>query len=205
MEHGRVVSPRFIGRDRVRRIFGHRIDPETLRQARDAIAMAHPYRIAAARLPHAVEQGAGFQDLDIRPAEFGRVSALDLAAKLLTQGLLAVADGEDRNAACENFRWRARASRFGNRRRAAGQDHRLRLQPREGFARLRERVDFAVDTRLAHAPRDQLRDLRAEVDDEDEVMGHGASCGAKSAGAQWCGERAEISTPPGLDRPGIGV
>ena len=35
-------------------------------------------------------------------------------------------------------------------------------------------MDFAIDAGLAHAPGDQLRDLRAEVDDEDEVMAHGA-------------------------------
>ena len=35
-------------------------------------------------------------------------------------------------------------------------------------------MDFAIDAGLAHAPGDQLRDLRAEVDDEDEVMVHGA-------------------------------
>ena len=70
MEHGRVVAALFVGRDRVRRVLRHRIDPEAFRQARDAIAMAHPHRIAAARSPHAVEQGAGFEDLDIRPAEF---------------------------------------------------------------------------------------------------------------------------------------
>src|ERR1700722_16457109 len=46
-------------------------------------------------------------------------------------------------------------------------------------------MDFAIDSRLAHTPGDQLRDLRAEVDDEDEVMGHAASCGAKSDGGQW--------------------
>ncbi len=33
-------------------------------------------------------------------------------------------------------------------------------------------MDFAIDAGLAHAPRDQLRDLRAEIDDEDEVMAH---------------------------------
>ena len=185
MEHGRVVAARFIGRDRVRRVLRHRIDPEAFRQARHAVAVAHPHRIAAARSPHAVEQGAGFEDLDVRPAEFGGVTALDLAAQLLAQGLLAVADGENRNAAFEDFRRRARAPGFGNRRRPAGQNHRFWLQPRERFARFRERVDFAIDARLAHAPRDQLRDLRAEVDDEDEVMAHAASCGAKSGRAQW--------------------
>ena len=35
--------------------------------------------------------------------------------------------------------------------------------------RHRARHDLAVDVRLAHAPRDQLRVLRPEVDDEDEV------------------------------------
>ena len=83
MEHGRVVAALFVGRDRVRRVLRHGIDPKAFRQARDAIAVAHPHRIAPARLPHAVEQGAGFEDLDIRPAEFGRVPALDLAAELL--------------------------------------------------------------------------------------------------------------------------
>ena len=35
--------------------------------------------------------------------------------------------------------------------------------------RHRARHDLGVDVRLAHAPRDQLRVLRAEVDDENEV------------------------------------
>ena len=83
MEHRRVVAALFVGRDRVRRVLRHGIDPEAFRQARDAIAMAHPHRIAAARSPHAVEQSARFEDLDIRPAEFGRVAALHLAAELL--------------------------------------------------------------------------------------------------------------------------
>ena len=83
VEHGRVVAARLVGGDRVRRILRHRIDAEALGQARHAVAVAHPHRIAAARSPHAVEQGAEFEDLDIRPAEFRRVAALDLAAELL--------------------------------------------------------------------------------------------------------------------------
>ena len=30
-----------------------------------------------------------------------------------------------------------------------------------------ERHDLRIDARLAHAPRDELRDLTAEIDDED--------------------------------------
>ena len=46
---------------------------------------------------------------------------------------------------------------FGLRRQHLGERHRARH-------------DLGVDVRLAHAPRDQLRVLRAEVDDEDEVV-----------------------------------
>jgi hypothetical protein len=33
-------------------------------------------------------------------------------------------------------------------------------------------MDFAVDARLAHAPRNQLRVLRAEIEDEDLFVLH---------------------------------
>ena len=85
VEHRRVIAALLIRRDGVGRVLRHRIDPEAFRQARHAVAMAHPDRIAPARPPHAVEQGAGFEDLDIRPAEFRRVAALHLAAELLAQ------------------------------------------------------------------------------------------------------------------------
>ena len=83
MEHRGVVAPLLVGRDRVRRVLRHGIDPETFGQARDAIAVAHPHGIPAARSPHALEQGARFEDLDICAAELGRVAALHLAAELL--------------------------------------------------------------------------------------------------------------------------
>ena len=173
MEHGRVIPPSFVSRDRVGRVLRHGIDPEALRQTCHAIAVAHPDRVAPARSPHALKQSTGLEDLDIRAAEFGRMPAFDLAAKLLAQGLLAVANGKDWDAALEDFLRRAGAARLRNRRRPAGQDRGLGLEPRERFGRLRERVDLAIDACLAHAPRDQLRDLRAEVDDEDRVVAHG--------------------------------
>ena len=112
MEHRRVIAARFVGGDGVGRILRHRIDAETVGQPGHAVAVAHPHRIAPARPPHAVEQRGGREDLDVGPAEFRRVAALDLAAELLAQGLLAVADGEDRNAALEDLHRRARAARL---------------------------------------------------------------------------------------------
>ena len=100
------------------------------------------------------------------------MAALDPAAELLAKRLLAVADGEDRNAAVEDRLGRARAAGLRNRGRPAGENDRLRLQPIERLARLGERVDLAIDPGLAHAPRDELGDLGAEIDDEDEVVMH---------------------------------
>ena len=45
---------------------------------------------------------------------------------------------------------------------------------REGFLRLLIRHDFGIDLFLAHPPRDQLGHLRAEIDDQNFIVGgHG--------------------------------
>ena len=51
------------------------------------------------------------------------------------------------------------------------------------------RHDLAVDARLAHASRDQLRVLRAEVDDEDGALGGLGLLGQRvfSVGMAWAG------------------
>ena len=41
---------------------------------------------------------------------------------------------------------------------------------REGLLGRLERHDLGIDALLAHAPRDQLRHLAAEIDDEDLVV-----------------------------------
>ena len=136
VEHRGVVAALFVRRDRVGRVLRHGVDAEALRKPRHPVAVAHPHRIAPARLPDALEQGAARDDLDVGAAEFRRMPALDLAAELLCERLLAVADGEDRNAALEDRLGRARAAGFRNRGRPAGEDHRLRLQPANASAAL---------------------------------------------------------------------
>ena len=49
-------------------------------------------------------------------------------------------------------------------------------------------MDLAIDAGLAHPARDQLRHLRAEVDDEDDVMLHAVPL-AESAIARNAGLR----------------
>ena len=65
-----------------------------------------------------------------------------------------------------------RAGRAGLRDRAgaAGEDHRLGADLGEGLFRALERRDLAIDAGLAYAPRDELRHLRAEIDDERLVV-----------------------------------
>ncbi len=184
VEHGGVVAPLLVRRDRIGRVLGHGVDAETLRELRYPVAMAHPHRIAPAGFPHALEQGAAFDDLDIGAAEFRRMPALDLAAELFGERLLAVADGENRHGRLEDFFRRARAARFRRRGRPARQDHRLRLQPLKRLGGSREGMDLAIDAGLAHAARDQLRHLRAEVHDEDGIMLHDVPFGRKRGGAQ---------------------
>ncbi len=106
------------------------------------------------------------------------MAAFDLAAKLGAQRLLAIADAKDRHARLKHRLRGARRVLVQHRSRAAREDHAFRLQLGEGFCRRLERVDFAIDTGLAHAPRNQLRDLAAEINDEDGlVLAHGEPLG----------------------------
>src|SRR5262249_58521114 len=74
----------------------------------------------------------------------------------------------------------ARAAVAVHRRRPAGEDDGLGFQlPERGFG-LRVGHDLAITLPLAHAPRNELRPLRAEVDDKDFVV-HTSAPNPKSA------------------------
>ena len=129
--------------------------------------MAHPHLVLLADFPQTVEQRRGRDDVDEGAAELLLVGGHDLAAQLLVERLLAVADAEQRQAAVEHHLRRARAIGSRDRCRTAREDHALRLQPLECVLGGVERRDLAIDAGFAHAARDQLRHLAAEVDDED--------------------------------------
>ncbi len=143
---------------------------ETLRQLGDAVAVAHPDRIALALLPHALEQRRVLGDQHLGAAELAMMPALDLAAELVRHRLLAVADAEDRHAGVEQFLGGERRVLVEHRGRPAGQDHRLRLHPGEGLGRLLVRHDLGIDLLFAHPARNELRHLGAEIDDENLVV-----------------------------------
>ena len=106
---------------------------------------------------------------------------------------------------------RCRAPRRRRPTRPAGQDDRLRTREhlRDGH---RVGHDLGVDPRLPHPPRDQLRVLRPEVDDEDEVMvrqvGHSVALRRRAAETQSYRWSLLMASPAGssrarLDEPGL--
>ena len=149
---------------------------ESRRQGIDPVAVAHPHRVALARPPHALEQRARRGRLDRGAAELATVRGADPAPQLGAHGLLAVADAEDRHAAREHRPGRARREVVHRRRGSPGQDDR----PQVGAGRRQrrfgaiERRDLAIDATFAHAPGDELRVLRTEIDHQD-ALGHGVT------------------------------
>ena len=170
MELGGVEFAVVVADDGDRRVGRGAEHAEGRRQHGDAVAVAHPDRIFFAFAPDALEQRAVGHDLDLGAAELAMVAALDFAAELLRHRLLAVADAEHRHAGLKDRLGRQRGILVEHRRRAAGQDHRLRLHVAEGSLGLLVGHDLAIDLFLAHPPRDQLGHLRAEIDDEDFVV-----------------------------------
>ncbi len=57
---------------------------------------------------------------------------------------------------------------------AAGKDHALRPEAAHKVVADVVRMDLAIDLGLAHPPRDQLRVLRPEIQDEDALVQRGA-------------------------------
>ena len=115
------------------------------------------------------KQRARFGQSESRMAEFARVVGFNLTAKLRGHRLHAIADAEDRHTAVEDLPRRAWGAGFSGRFRTAGQDDAFGRKGANCFRVVIPGPDFAVDANLADAPRDQLRVLRAEIENQDFV------------------------------------
>ena len=165
-----VETARIVGDRRKRRAGRDADGAEAGRQPRDAVAMAHPYRSLLADLEHAFEQRRLVDDLQLGAAEFAGMPAFDHPAEGSHHGLLAIADAEHRYAGIEQRLRRARRARLVHAGRPAGEDDGAGLAfGQRGFG-LVVRHDLRIDTRLAHAPGDELRHLAAEIDDQHAVV-----------------------------------
>ena len=170
MELHRIVTARLVGDGGHGGVFGQRDAAEARRQLGHPVAMAHPHGIALARLPHALEEGGGLGDLQLGPAEFAVMPRLDLAAQLHGHDLLAIADAQHGDARVEDGLGSPWGALVCHRAGPAREDHRLGGQLRKGALGGLEGGDLAIDAGLAHAPRDELGHLRAEIDDQHLVM-----------------------------------
>jgi hypothetical protein len=191
--HG-VIAPRFIGYGGKGRALRNRNDFEALGQSRDAVAVAHPDGVALAGLPYAIEQRTLGDNLDLGAAKFAVVARFDTATELRHHGLFAIADAEHRKAGLEDALWGAGGVEFGNGGWAAGEDDALGAETLKGLFGLLRGDHLAIDALFADAAGDQLRHLRAEIDDENAVLAHWG------IGGSWHDEGLSQS-PPHRNRP----
>ena len=167
MELHAVEAARLVGDGGERRVFRRRYDVEGGRDRGDLVAVAHPHRLAALGVAKAGQQRRRFHDGDVGAAELARMPGLDAPAKLLAHRHLAIADAQHRHAGREHALGGARRIGFGDAGRSAGKnDGTGRPLLQHGFRHM-EGHDLAIDPRLAHAPRDELGHLRAEVDHQN--------------------------------------
>ena len=175
--HG-VKAAGGVGGDGKGRVGRGAMDLKTRGDGRDMVAVAHPDLFFAGLEPAIQQGGFGGSGRDIGAAELGgALTPFNVATQEVHHHLLAITDAKDRHAKGEHFGGRHRCALGKDRGRAAGKDHRFRGKfPQKPGIDPVVGVNLAIDIQLAQAARDQLGDLRAEVDDEQTVvMGHG--CG----------------------------
>ena len=152
---------------------GH--DSEAARRLVYGVAVRHPYRLSLGKI--AEERGIGAGHGDRGAAELREPRAGDLAAEREGHRLEAVADSERRDAGVEQARVDLGSAVGVHRRRATGQDHGDRVLGQHLRDGHRRGDDLAVDRGLADPAGDELRVLRAEIDDEDGAVVDGAHRG----------------------------
>ena len=175
--HG-VVTARLVGHagDGATGRAGHLL--EAWGQLGDLVAMAHPHlehavALGRAEVLDAIEHAGVAPGTHFGITEFAVGTPRHLAPQLHRHGLHAVADAEHGNTEVPHRLRRAQLMVFVGAGVAAGEDHTPGRESPDEVVRDVVGMDLAVDVRLAHAARNQLRDLGAEVEDEDLVVqGH---------------------------------
>ena len=130
----------------------------------DRVAVAHPRDLLLGQiLPQCAAQ------TERRFAELAR-GTIDATAELLRHQLHPVTDAERRHAELEDLRIDLRRALGVHRGGTTGEDQRDRVPPPQLLRARAMRDELRVDTCLAHAARDQLRVLAAEVDHEHRPL-----------------------------------
>ena len=153
------------GRDR--RVRGGRRDGEARRRFGHRVTMAHPHPDPG-RKP--LQQGrTRISDGEFSGPVLATTGPVDPAAERRGHGLESVADPQDRDVGVEQRRVELRRVRAVDAGRTAGQDDRRgRLGQHVGHRHGR-RHDLRIHGGFPHPPGDELRVLRAEINDQDGV------------------------------------
>src|SRR5215472_1429639 len=165
--------------------------------------MAHPHLLAPALGPQPLEQPAFVHDVDEGAAEFLVIAQRYSAAELRAHRLHAVTDAQHRHAEPEDDLRRARRGRLCQRSGAARQDDPARCKVAQPIFGHCERMDLAINAALAHTAGDELRDLAAEIEDQDAV-GHAwrSKIATKKPSVPCCaGVSRRYCSPPGEAPP----
>src|SRR2546422_8670560 len=131
----------------------------------------------------------------LRPSILPLGRRRDLPAREVGDELHAVADAEDRDAEFEQLRIGARRARVEHGVGTARENDPLGGELADEREIARRGMDLAVDVRLAHAPRDQLRVLRSVVENQDpvhawyQVVGSSTSPRSRSSSVSRCRAR----------------
>ena len=156
-------------------IFGNHA--ETSRQIGDLVTVAHPdfevtLAVRALAVLDTLEEATVAVRADFGVTELAHLARLDLATQNLCHPLHAVADAQHRNTQLEQLRIGLVVG-FIHRVRAAGQDNARGLEFADEVDGDIKRMQLTLDVGFAHAPRDQLGDLRTEVQNQNLVhAGH---------------------------------
>lgn len=163
MELDAVEAARFVGDGRGGREVRVAGEAEARGHVRDGVAVAHP---DGGLFGDAFEERAAAVPIENGVAVFVLVRTGDFPAELAAHELHAVADAQHGDTRLEDgFVHLRRAFRI-DAGRTAGEDDAFWVVRQDLFRRLRVRKDLAVNAAFPDAPRDELRVLSAEVDDD---------------------------------------
>ena len=159
-------APRLLALDMERRdahVFRAGDDLIVRRNRRDRIAVRHPYLRGFGQAAH--QRVVSIAHREHGAAIFAAGGGLHLAAEGRCEELRAVADAQQGQFALNGRKIGCRSVLVPYGEGAARQNH----TPHRSVERrnLVEGVDFAIDAQLAHTPRDELRVLRTEVENQD--------------------------------------
>ena len=151
-------------RDRRRRRSGG--DAGSWRRGDHGVAMAHPHDL----LRREIVEERGLAELRVRLAVLGDVVRFDRSPEIASHQLHPVTDPERRNPELEDRRVELRCALGVHRRRATRENQRERDRGPDLCRRQPVADELRVHARLAHAPRDQLAVLPAEIEHEHRPL-----------------------------------